>query len=704
MSTFRQLLMSKRTHVPGLVLGACAYGKSNADEDREYLRDYSGHGRDIRLYNFSFAGMSGFGGYSQDWNLRPNNPTAIATTTTTTARIKVRIDNKKDDEIIGGLLLYDDLDSSSLDVETRINGGSHGVVVRQTENGGRNAVVLATINAGETGSFVCTSENYNAGKTFIMVSVVDPIPVGGSAEFTILPQYPGGLVSDGVDDYGQCIKGFSLPDDYTVVAVRKTLNEKSVDSSFVAKSSGVNKGAFLLENGNSDTYCYGQVTYNLHPFPPLFIYQTKTSYCGKTITPGTSTDTENDILCLFRKRITESSDHYKGVFYDLRIYDHSLTDDELQLVKDEMMSDYYRHAEPMKYTHWVADWDAKGRSNDEEEPMRSTWTDKATGKVIDLHNYAFAGMSGWGGYYYDFTNWTQINFTGNYTPTKAVFFNRNEGITSKVLIEKYVKRNTDAGTFSYPGFYIRVNNPNNIPICCDYYYKGSLIGTLIDLHEGLNYIPPQTIEVADDQPEGIALRFLVKKTYEGDYQNVDITIEQLPRYPGALCSDGVDDFIRSEEALGEVGSVLVHWKNIGLGRGRYVYNTGVDDPGRLYMYKEASNDNIVMGIPGMIIKSGSISVFRRDPLVSTMPLFNSAGGNNCPIYRLIFIREQLDEQQVEALKWKVDKEYRDWLKQNGYRLFPENLDLAVTPESLDYGKEGGVKQITITTDDNWTIS
>lgn len=36
------------------------------------------------------------------------------------------------------------------------------------------------------------------------------------------------------------------------------------------------------------------------------------------------------------------------------------------------------------------------------------------------------------------------------------------------------------------------------------------------------------------------------------------------------------------------------------------------------------------------------------------------------LYRLIFIKEQLDEYQQEFLEWKVGKEYRDWCKENGY--------------------------------------
>lgn len=59
----RALLMhqSRKVYSKGLVLGVNAYGRLNSDADRDILKDYSGNGRDIRLYNFAFSGMS------RDW-------------------------------------------------------------------------------------------------------------------------------------------------------------------------------------------------------------------------------------------------------------------------------------------------------------------------------------------------------------------------------------------------------------------------------------------------------------------------------------------------------------------------------------------------------------------------------------------------------------------------------------------------------------
>ena len=57
-------LFTGRKYVPGFVGGWKAYGRSNTEDasTREILPDYSGNGRDIRLYNFAFEGMSGYGG------------------------------------------------------------------------------------------------------------------------------------------------------------------------------------------------------------------------------------------------------------------------------------------------------------------------------------------------------------------------------------------------------------------------------------------------------------------------------------------------------------------------------------------------------------------------------------------------------------------------------------------------------------------
>ena len=318
---------------------------------------------------------------------------------------------------------------------------------------------------------------------------------------------------------------------------------------------------------------------------------------------------------------------------------------------------------------YVADWDAKGRSNDEEETMRSQWTDKVNGRVINLNNYSFSEMSGWGGFRFDWSGWaSDINSNGGEVireKNKVTVKNFGENPTWTII-----NRSTSALGGTLPAFSVRVSG---LKEGAALQFNATGKGTLLLVHsDGIYSIP-------EDSSNPTYYAFIATGYSANEAAN--LVIEQLPVYPGALVSDEVDDYILAEEAFGEVGSVLIHWKDVGLGNGEYVYNTGWDDDeGRLYLWKEISSDTIVAGIPSMAMDKNPIQIFHRSPLVSTGILNNAAGENNCPIFRLIFIKEQLDEYQREFLKWKVEKEYRDWCKENGY-------DYAITEMTEDIDEQ-----------------
>lgn len=70
MSMYRRKLMIanalKRSdgniNYPGLIAAWSAKGKSNDDETRDTIKDYSGNGNDAVAHNFAWSGMSGYGG------------------------------------------------------------------------------------------------------------------------------------------------------------------------------------------------------------------------------------------------------------------------------------------------------------------------------------------------------------------------------------------------------------------------------------------------------------------------------------------------------------------------------------------------------------------------------------------------------------------------------------------------------------------
>lgn len=312
-----------------------------------------------------------------------------------------------------------------------------------------------------------------------------------------------------------------------------------------------------------------------------------------------------------------------------------------------LMAAGLRRRDPLHGIHYVADWDAKGRSNDEEEPMRSTWTDKATGKVIDLHNYEFAAGSGWNG--------DALNFTGTFIKMSS---------TDILTQSRYECTNGEGNPYmlftnnnvSVPSFRIRVTGRT---AALSYRYMNEdNVWSSYDIPADGEYVLP-----ASQAKTGSVIGFLGRQA--------GIVIEQLPLYPGALVCDGVDDYGLTREAISEeVGTMLAMLEaDDDIKTGSYFFNCGKNEnANRLYCWTPSD------GIPKMGLPSKNIAfpvgVLTRTPSspADIMYIASYSGGlpSKVALYRLILIREKLDDEQVEFLKSKVIREYNEWCRDNGY--------------------------------------
>ena len=150
----------------------------------------------------------------------------------------------------------------------------------------------------------------------------------------------------------------------------------------------------------------------------------------------------------------------------------------------------------------------------------------------------------------------------------------------------------------------------------------------------------------------------------------NVTIEQLPLYPGALVGDGIDDYGVTQEAInGEVGTILLHYRRLTEIPTRWGYYYDGISSTRIYaaydhvspyfstnMVKKYNDDNLFVGIAQKT----------ADALLYIMSNNSAAEMGQAAIYRLILIKEQLNEEQIAYLVNKVQKEYNDWCKANGY--------------------------------------
>ena len=324
---------------------------------------------------------------------------------------------------------------------------------------------------------------------------------------------------------------------------------------------------------------------------------------------------------------------------------------------------------------YVADWDAKGRSNDEEETMRSQWIDKVNGKVINLSNYSFSEMSGWGGYAMNWADgWSPDYFNiiqYTLTSSKGVFFDLEDVPANQITLLKNANANIPAGTI------IRLS------------ITGLLDGERLAVTDNTNPDVSYTKTgngILEFTPENTLV--YVRMTVVGlqSKANRTISIEQLPLYPGALVNDGVDDYGKTADTLTEsIGTALAYAELIEAptDTGKYILNAGSGSQvGRVYLWRPSGLVFYSIGTPEQQYSQPPF-VLSRTPSSPNNVLTIGGASENSPaksaIFRLIFIKEQLDDAQTEFLKWKVEKEYRDWCKANGYEYaIPEMTEESAT--------------------------
>ena len=178
------------------------------------------------------------------------------------------------------------------------------------------------------------------GNIYIGFRSENSMPIGTTVTVEELPDYPGALVSDGVDDYGICENFPILTKEkgYTVCALRKWLN-KEKDQVFLCKTNNPNHGAFMFEcyEGNEyRIYSYGKLT-RVNEFPDLFSHQKTNQYNTTSIRVGNYTD--GSTLFLFRGRM-DFPYYCEIALYALEIYDRDLTEEDIETVKQRMIKEY----------------------------------------------------------------------------------------------------------------------------------------------------------------------------------------------------------------------------------------------------------------------------------------------------------------------------------------------------------------------------
>lgn len=221
-------------------------GLSNDTPEADwYLKDFSGNGHDMQLYNFAKKLGSGIGKYEVDFNTWiPQSYVADSTYTSN----KLHITNIKGSNAI----LYTKKGTNAMKV--KITGiQSFNLVYRYiAENDVWEALEVDRDGIYELPASTTTTKTYYTGFTVPYYT--------GDCDITIeqIPDYEGALVSDGIDDYGK-VENLPIYKDYTVVADREIIDglAENADGGVAVRGTSISNGAFGFDyKKRSIQFCY----------------------------------------------------------------------------------------------------------------------------------------------------------------------------------------------------------------------------------------------------------------------------------------------------------------------------------------------------------------------------------------------------------------------------------------------------------------
>lgn len=553
--------------IEGIVARYSALGLTNEQmAENPIWKDLTGNGHDLQMKNFAWKGMSGVGGYTENYDSNKWYKVASRIDATWTYK-SFNVKSIKDNNF--AQLFYQSQSSDTgfrvLSCTIKVSGLTDGQGIEYISNGTRPTVIMRIENDGiyHLPSFDFGAKNAYYGFRFLKLQE--------SCNITIeqLPLYPGALVFDGVDDYGTCNNFPILTKEkgYTVVALRQWLSFQDIGYPALVVNSTERLAAFSFEDFRSktkSTWNWGRsVELSDYKIPLLYTYQTSTSYNSKTIYAG-ATEEGSNILQVCRSGIYCAN----AAIWEIVILDHDATEEELTKIKDYFVKTY-----PWLFPDQA--WTVTGKTNEDED--RATIANiTGNGNDLVLSNFGFAEGSGYGLYKTPFELYPSVQHSSKYSLSFSKFALGDHNL---IIAPKQNDLSYDIK--------VKVTGLKD-----GVKFKWGWIGTTgyIDITtDGIHML---------NKPASQIRQLIVEFAEDFDPDHV-VTIEQIPEYEGYLITDGVDDKVTSVNAvtLNKDFTVVGEWRfketeirsNCGIvvERVLFVYNipTGI----RIYIHEVGGN-------------------------------------------------------------------------------------------------------------------
>lgn len=320
----------------------CNIGKQGITNDNhadfnDRLIDYSGNGRDVQMNNLAWKGGSGIAA-------KPFETIKDYTIVSDEARQKLTIYNEFSYKIKSNTPSYywtvqsiirdntsyqvtiiTDKDCYWINATSFINSEGNKESIR------KKYPVLANT---PTQVIICGLDQFEYPEGVEPTTAVSYVNLEYAGEITItfIPSHKGGLLLDGVNDFGK-VTGMPVYKDYTFIIDYERISYASSEkwvAGVVSKSHVANQGAFILMTANTEVepgkqaYSFGGVTsFNRDDFTRALLYQSKYKCGDVDLTVGEGVDSDTLWLGTFRDN---DQRFFNGAIYSLMSFPYSMSE------------------------------------------------------------------------------------------------------------------------------------------------------------------------------------------------------------------------------------------------------------------------------------------------------------------------------------------------------------------------------------------
>lgn len=499
--------------------------------------DKTGNGHDVQLKNFSWKGMSGVGGYVQDFNDFRNNATVD----------KIRIDEQGSNSIKVTILTTGI--GNAIYMPKNIYQFNKSYFIKISSEGYDEGDLSLSFYAPSTSTVTTVKVPLNPnGITEIPAIKEDDflvvyLDVGGKVgSITIeqLPLYPGFILGDGVDDFAVTEKELNFEDTYTVYTAfipfqnnpRRNMILCGADSkkTFSMQCSSLVYVSFVAGN---NYYINADFVNGLNLFA---CKRNGNNICIKNlltnkVVTGTCGDWVENAGLYYLWRNAAYASFAKVAIAGQTICNGYFSTDE----DDEKVLDWYKKQYPWLFPDQA--WTVVGKTNEDED--RATIANiTGNGNNLVLSNFGFAEGSGYGLYKTPFELYPSVQHSSKYSLSFSKFALGDHNL---IIAPKQNDLSYDIK--------VKVTGLKD-----GVKFKWGWIGTTgyIDITtDGIHML---------NKPASQIRQLIVEFAEDFDPDHV-VTIEQIPEYEGYLVTDGVDDKAVSKQfKFGENFTVILDFK------------------------------------------------------------------------------------------------------------------------------------------------